>query len=511
MDEFNKENEVTETEQNAEQIPVSAEAPAADAEFEPVEETGAPEDAEFVPVTEEETKPQMLAEATLYEPAVYEKAKKEKRRKPKKEKGKRENDGKRPLTWGRVTWVIIVAAVAAFVSGIVFTFSVLAPLVNNLEVIIGDKIDGIEEVIPEIPEKFTENKGEKKEREEYSDHPEELPEMGGKAPVITDAYNPVPEIVENLSDGVVMVTTGVTTRYGDGSEDQVDVSVGTGFVVSAEGYIVTNNHVITKGTDYRVTFPDGTEYDGKLVGTDTECDVAVLKIDAKEELTVLPIGDSDQVRTGEMSIAIGSASGVGETLAGTVTVGYISAVNRELMFNGNRQPFIQTDTAVNSGNSGGPLVNSKGEVIGVVTLKSLISSITESGEAVNSEGLGFAIPINRVMEKAEQIILGGDIKKAGIGLTYVAIDAEEAEESGLPEGLMVYGFMENGPSKKCGLQIEDVITEVDGKTIAEIGDIAQYITDKGIGSSIEVTVDRNGETFKYEIDIVDINAIRVPE
>ncbi|MBR4079145.1 MAG: trypsin-like peptidase domain-containing protein, partial [Christensenellaceae bacterium] len=336
----------------------------------------------------------------------------------------------------------------------------------------------------------------------------QLPHIGGNAPTITDYVNPVPDIAEQLSDGVVLITTEVTTQFRDGKEQTDTISGGTGFVISEEGFIVTNNHVIEGGSSFMVTLPNKSEYSAKLVGTDTETDLAVLKIEPKETLTVLPIGNSDKVRVGEMVIAIGNASGAGETLTGSVTVGYVSAVNREISFNGTQQAFIQTDAALNSGNSGGPLVNSKGEVVGVCTLKSLISSYTEYGESINSEGLGFAIPINKAMEKVQRIILSGSIKKPGIGLNYYQLNEEYCKEHNVPMGLLIDSFMPDSPSERAGLKVGDIIVKADGTPIEKIESISAYIGEKGIGGKVVFTVYRDGEYLDYSIDIEDVNAMR---
>ena len=229
------------------------------------------------------------------------------------------------------------------------------------------------------------------------EYPSELPSIGGKLPVISDTLNPVPDIVEQLEAGVVNITTQQVTLDDNKNPSVKDISGGSGFVISEDGYIVTNNHVIAGGSQFIVKDSDGIEYDAGFVGCNSELDIAVLKIETKKKLTCMPIGSSGRLRLGEMAIAIGNPYGAGANLSGTVTVGYVSAINRQLVFNGTTQNFIQTDAALNMGNSGGPLLNSKGEVIGVNTLKSVVASHLPDGTAINSEGIGFAIPIDDVM------------------------------------------------------------------------------------------------------------------
>lgn len=478
--------------------PANEEAPVMDAEY----ESAAAKDANFEPIK---------APAAFYEPVGQQEAPKKKRR----------NKEKKPLTWTRVAPALIGTTVGGFVIGVIISVFVVFPLMNfkhDFEFSgsfipfeefedFNDFEDFFKYVQPDSEDK-NEDKGTQKEAESYTDHPDQLPDIGGNAPIITDYVNPVPDIAEQLSDGIVLITTEITTQFRDGKEQTDAISGGTGFVVSEDGYIVTNNHVIEGGSSFTVTFPDNTEYLAKLVGTDTETDLAVLKIEPKGKLTVLPIGDSDKVRTGEMAIAIGNASGAGETLTGSVTVGYVSAANREISFNGTQQEFIQTDAALNSGNSGGPLVNSKGEVIGVCTLKSLISSYTEYGESVNSEGLGFAIPINKAMEKVQQIILSGSITKPGIGLYYNQLNEEYCAEYNVPMGMLVDSFMPKSPSERAGIRKGDIIVKADGKPIEEIENISEYIGKKGIGGKIEFTVYREGKYLDFTVNIEDVNAMR---
>jgi len=474
---------------------------AEDYDFEPGRESA---DAEYEPVSD-------AMDAVTYEPADTEHA----------QHHKHSEKRKKPLSWKRVIPAMIGIGVGGFVLGVLISVFLIFPAINIADSIdfsySSERFEDFDDFFDNFTDPFRDKEdnekpnsdsGTKKEAESFDEHPAELPSIGGNAPIITDHLNPVPDIAEQLSDGVVLITTELTMQYVDGAEETNQVSGGTGFVISEDGYIVTNNHVIEGGSSFIVTLPNGSEYSAVLVGTDTETDLAVLKISAKEKLTVLPIGDSDHVRTGEMVIAIGNASGAGATLTGSVTVGYVSAVNREISFNGTQQEFIQTDAALNSGNSGGPLVNTKGEVIGVATLKSLISSYTEYGESINSEGIGFAIPINRAMEKVQQIILSGNIKKPGIGLNYYAISKEQSEKEKIPMGLLIASFMSDSPSEEAGLMVGDIIVKADGISIEKIESISEYIGAKGIGSTIDFTVYREGKYLDFTVEIRDVNAMR---
>ena len=318
--------------------------------------------------------------------------------------------------------------------------------------------------------------------------------IGGTAPTITDQINPIPEIAETALKSVV----GVTTMQSQGGQLQPSAR-GTGFVISSSGYIVTNYHVIKDGEQFVVTDHDGNEYAGTLIGGDKNLDIAVLKIDA--ELPAVAIGDSDATRVGEQVIAIGDPSGAGQNLTGTVTVGYVSAVNRELMFNNIRQKFIQTDAAVNPGNSGGPLFNTKGEVVGVVTLKSLVSS---ANSGVSTEGIGFAIPINNAIDAAQQIISSGSVQRPGIGIRYSEVTQATAEANNLVPGNMIATFMNGSTAQQAGLQVGDIIIRCEGQDVTKVN-MSDLVNAKKVGESIEVTVWRDGQEMDFTIPIGDVN------
>ena len=339
----------------------------------------------------------------------------------------------------------------------------------------------------------------------------DITSIGGQMPQITNEINPVPEIATALEKSVVGVITsakidGKVQPYGRG----------TGFVIHEDGYIMTNYHVIAGGVEFAITIADEeTEYPAQLVGGDATMDIAVLKVDASAlglNLVAAALGDSDQTKVGEIAVAVGNPSGAGANLTGTVTVGYISALKRPLMFNGSEQLFTQTDAAVNPGNSGGPLVNSKGEVIGVVTLKSLVSSVDETGSPINAEGIGFAIPINSAAKTALQIIGSGSVKRPGIGIEFRTIDAVTAQEEDLVEGKQIASFMQNSTAKEAGLAVDDIITHINGISVVEQSNaLADAIASSNIGDSIVLTVWRDGEVNDCTVTIGDINTMQRTE
>ena len=206
-----------------------------------------------------------------------------------------------------------------------------------------------------------------------------------------------------------------------------------------------------------------------------------------------------------MAIAVGNPAGADANLTGSVTVGYVSYVGRKLSYNGTLQEFLQIDAAVNPGNSGGPLLNNRGEVIGIVTLKSLISSYDEYGNPISSEGLGFAIPIDMAKEIALKIINGGSIHRPGIGILYLDLSAEEAEQQQLPQGKLIQEFMIGSPAEKAGLELGDVIIRCNGISLSEQDILVETIQAQKPGDTIELTVWREGKELDFSVVVGDMN------
>ncbi len=320
-----------------------------------------------------------------------------------------------------------------------------------------------------------------------------------------DLDNPVVEIAATLSDSVVGVRASsnvpVTDGFGPGQTTQSeDIAYGSGFVFSADGYILTNHHVIADADTLTVVMNDGTEYPATVIGSDSYNDIAVLKIEATG-LTVMPIGDSDSVKVGEMAIAIGNP--LGEDLSGSVTVGYISAVNRVVQSNA----YLQTDAAINPGNSGGPLLNANGQVIGVNALKSTLAGYDESGIAISSEGIGFAIPINRAMDVANQLMTTGTVVRPGIGIQYQALSDEEAQMLGVPAGALVKSVVAGGPAALAGVQVNDVIIGVNGEEVKNPEELPVMMSGYQVGESITLDISRGGEKMTVTVVVGDINLL----
>ncbi len=268
---------------------------------------------------------------------------------------------------------------------------------------------------------------------------------------------------------------------------------GSGFVVDKNGYIITNNHVVEKADHIKVKFPhDQMEYRAKLIGTDIETDVAVIKIDAGKPLQTIKIGNSDGVMVGDNAIAIGSPFG----LEASVTSGIVSATGRDVGAQ-QFQRFIQTDAAINPGNSGGPLLNQWGEVIGMNTMIA-----TQSG---GYQGIGFALPINTAVNVYNSIIRSGKVSRGSIGITFKKYEQNQTllKALGIKEGVIVEGIMKSSPAEKAGMKPEDIIIAFNGQPVKDGDDLVQRVSSSPIGSSANVTVDRGGKRMDLKVTIGD--------
>ncbi len=269
-------------------------------------------------------------------------------------------------------------------------------------------------------------------------------------------------------------------------------SVGSGIIISTEGYIVTNNHVISNAKKIKVTLSTGDEVEAKLIGTDPTTDMAVIKIDPSGlDITAATLGNSSSLQVGDTVLAIGNPLGL--TFAGSVTHGIVSALNRKLDVDGSTYNLIQTDAAINSGNSGGALVNTKGEVIG-------INSVKVASDGV--EGLGFAIPIDDVKDVIQDLIKSGYVKgRPSIGINIVEITPQIAYYYELPVnyGLFINSLIEGGSAEKAGLEIGDIIIAFNGEKVTSASDfIAKRNTFKA-GDTITLSVNREGKEKDFKL------------
>ena len=273
-------------------------------------------------------------------------------------------------------------------------------------------------------------------------------------------------------------------------EDEQPRGVGSGFIVSADGYVMTNAHVVDGADEVIVTLTDKREFKAKIVGTDKRTDVAVVKIEASG-LPAVRIGDINRLRVGEWVMAIGSPFG----LENTVTAGIVSAKQRDT---GDYLPFIQTDVAINPGNSGGPLINMRGEVVGI---NSQIYS--RSGGFM---GISFAIPIDEAMRVSEQLRASGRVTRGRIGVQIGQVTRDVAESLGLgkQQGALVTGVEAGSPAEKAGIEAGDIITRFDGKAIEKIADLPRMVGNTKPGTKSTVTVFRRGSTRDLSIQIAEI-------
>lgn len=304
---------------------------------------------------------------------------------------------------------------------------------------------------------------------------------------------------ENVS-GVVIVSS-----YSGIPRNSTHIGTGSGFFITDDGYIITNAHVIEDAVNVRITAYDGNVYDAAIVGSDVRTDIAVLKAPAEAVLQTPTLGDSDRVSTGDFVLAIGHPTG--EELSFTATFGMVGAINRSVSIDGVRNEYIQIDAAINPGNSGGPLFDMNGRVIGVNSAKTVVASYDEDGEPINAEGLGFALPINTVMDTAYDLIAQGSIVRPGIGLSTVLVTPETAQQYGIPVGALVYTVTEGGPAHEAGLYADDIITKADGVKIEDNEALGAYIRTKAYGDTVEITYWRDGEYHTCTLTIGDLNAI----
>ena len=322
---------------------------------------------------------------------------------------------------------------------------------------------------------------------------------------ITKTLSDITYNVEGVENPVVAVSkiagnsvVGVKVDYYEQSffgQLEEGESEGSGIIYSEDGYIITNNHVIeeavgSNSATVTITLNDGTEYEAEIIGRDETTDLALLKIDAKG-LNAAKFGNSDELQVGELAVAIGNP--LGSEFAGSVTAGYISALDRTLTIDSTTYKLIQTDAAINPGNSGGALVNAKGEIIGINSAK-----ISSTGV----EGLGFAIPINEALKIIEQLKVTGKIIRPYIGIYGLDLDETTARRNNLVEGVYVYQVYTNTPAQKAGISRGDIIVGIDGKDVTTKQELNEIKNSKNIGDTVELKLYRNGkyETIKVTLD-----------
>lgn len=298
------------------------------------------------------------------------------------------------------------------------------------------------------------------------------------------------DAVRKVKPAVVTVVNRMQSRRSFFGNSVSPTASGSGVIIDAKGYIVTNNHVVSGANALQVILSDGTKADATLVGTDAIADIAVLKVDISLS-TSAPFGDSSALQPGQTAIAIGSPLG---DFRGTVTMGVISALNRSV---GSQQGLIQTDAAINNGNSGGPLINTMGQVVGINTL--VVRSTTEGNVA---EGLGFAVPSNQVREIVSQLIDKGRVDRSYLGVSYQPVDPLSASglNSDVTYGVIVTQISPNTPAAKAGIQEGDVIVAFDGQKLDQDALTALLLKHKA-GDVINLTVVRDGKQMDLKVTL----------
>ena len=292
----------------------------------------------------------------------------------------------------------------------------------------------------------------------------------------------------------------ISEYFFGGGQPRAMVGSGSGVIISTDGYIITNNHVIENSTQLEVTLNDNKTYEAELIGTDPNTDIALIKIDAIKDLPFIPFGDSNQSKIGEWVLAVGNPF----NLTSTVTAGIISAKSRDLNeYDGNAQSFIQTDAAVNRGNSGGALVNTRGELIGINT------AITS--ETGNYVGYSFAVPSNNARKVIEDIMEYGNVQRGILGITGGSLNSEVADRLGIneTEGVYVNGIEKGSGADKGGIESGDIIKEIDGLKISKFSDLVGYLGSKRPNDVVEVTLLRNGNQKIIPVTLIKLETYRI--
>jgi serine protease Do len=268
--------------------------------------------------------------------------------------------------------------------------------------------------------------------------------------------------------------------------------VGSGIIIDGKGFILTNNHVVDEAHNLKITLKDGNIFNGKVIGTDEVTDLAVVKVDSTEALPFAQLGNSDQLKIGQIVLAIGNPFGL--TGGPTVTAGIVSALNRNLQFENGALELIQTDAAINPGNSGGPLANTNGEVIGINTAK-----------MPYAQGIGFAVPVNTAKVVMKDLMENGQVtSRPWIGIVTIKTTRQSAQYYRLPtiDGILIAQVEPQSPADYADLRKGDIIESIDGKKITDASQMSSYIRKRRINEKITMTINRYGRRFECHIQLL---------
>lgn len=318
---------------------------------------------------------------------------------------------------------------------------------------------------------------------------------GAKETVAMGAELTTVEISKKVGPAVVGITSKIQSAMSFFNTPIEGEGTGSGIIISSDGYIVTNNHVIEGASAVSVTLNTGAEYEAKVIGADSKTDLAVIKIVPDEQLTVAELGDSSAIEVGERAVAIGNPLGM--EFFGSTTQGIISAINRTITVDNRTMSVIQTDAAINEGNSGGALVNAYGQVIGINAVKISSSSV---------EGMGFAIPISEAKPVLEDLIKYGYVKgRPVIGISSRDVTEYMASRQGWPVGVQVMGTQLGSGAEIAGLQQGDIITKADGKKVTSTDELNKIKDTHKVGESIRL------EVYKYETGLTQTVTVKLSE
>ena len=377
---------------------------------------------------------------------------------------KKTNKKKIPLNY------VTVAIVSSLIGGLIFgtTFAFVSPMVNNSS------------IMKEFKSSFSDDK-----QAGATGNISDVASSNSKGEPLS-----VVDIAKKAGPAVVGIVNKVETR--SFIRQTVEQGSGSGIILNKDGYIVTNNHVVDGASDVTVVLNTGKEYTAKLVGRDAKTDLAIIKIDAPD-LIPADLGDSAKLEVGEMAVAIGNP--LGQELAGSVTVGVISALNRSIKIEDREMTLIQTDAAINPGNSGGALVDSYGKIVGINTVKMAAAGV---------EGLGFSIPINEAKPIIDDLINSGYVKgRPLIGIAGRDITEEVARRYSLPVGIYVVQITPFSGAEKAGIQPQDVIVKVNGKAVKTMQELNAIKEKHKAGDEIDIEVKRDGETKNFKVKLTE--------
>lgn len=339
------------------------------------------------------------------------------------------------------------------------------------------------------------NKVEQKTESSVDSNKSETVTNNGTKYEITQVENPVVAIADVAGKSVVGVTVRSVSNTVFGGTSTSD-SEGSGIIYTADGYIVTNYHVIENAISNQsiskvyVTLPNSDEeIEASIIGADSVTDIAVIKIQ-KEGLSAATFDDSNNLKVGELVVTIGNP--LGRELAGSITVGYVSALNRTLTSNGRTYKLLQTDAAINPGNSGGALVSSSGKVIGINTVKI---------GATDVEGIGFAIPSNIAKPIVDELIKNGKIVRPYIGISGISLDDNMAKRYNLVKGVYVAKIESSSAAYNSGIKVGDVIVKIDDKEITTIEELNEIKNSKNVGDTVKITVYRDGKNIEINVKL----------